>query len=435
MENQKSRIQLLRERVEAAQGSKDRSTFDVPFRGKRLPFVKVRINTDFPLYRIQSGRTHRAQCAYLERHPDLGAGFFDDPEDPQVQAAQHELLVQMIKEKGLDADLKDRKQHSAIVLTYDGFIVDGNRRVAALRDAEEDYLTAVVLPKDATSREIFETEIELQMAQDTKAEYNWVDELVHIRYGAEVLKETYEQIAKRMRRSKQDVKDDLVRLQYVDSYLAWLGTPRQYHRIPDDGRGSMRQAFTDLAQRMNAKSVQKLTRPSKDAIREMCFAAIQNQEGYETIRTIISQVTKSAGAVVDRLSDLAKIDRSKPGTKVKADKKSANDDPLMQLASAEAKGTPKAFAALNEAFADPARAKQLAPSLVRVVTDLAEDEREARKQTQPLQLIEKAASWLDKVDLTASGGDIDRIAKALGKLQDRIEQLAKHISRLKAKKR
>jgi hypothetical protein len=187
MDAQKSRIQLLRERVAEADKQKVRSTFDVPFRGTRLPFVKIRVKTTFPMYRIQSGRTHRAQCAYLASHTELPASFFDDPEDERVQLAQEAILLQKIKEKDLDTDLRDRKQHSPIILTYDGFIVDGNRRVAALRAEKESYVHAVVLPRDATSAEIYETELELQMGQDTKAAYNWVDELVHIRYGSETL--------------------------------------------------------------------------------------------------------------------------------------------------------------------------------------------------------------------------------------------------------
>ena len=297
MPTRKSRIEFLRERVEVAHRSEDRSTFDVPFRGSRPPFVKVKVKTSFPLYRVQSGRTHRAQCEYLASHSDLPSDFFRDPEESRVQNAQHAILLRKIKEKGLDEDLRDRKQQSCIVLTYDGFIVDGNRRVAALREEKEEYVTAVVLPSDATSAELYETELELQMAQDTKAPYEWIDELIHIRYGSEELKESLDHIAMRMRRSTEDIEADLKRLQLVDRYLEWLGRPAQYHEVPKAD-----QSFKDLAQRFYSRPLQKLTKPAKDGILYVCFAAIRTVEGYEAIRTLATQVSKSPESVVERLT-------------------------------------------------------------------------------------------------------------------------------------
>jgi hypothetical protein len=111
--------------VAAASKSAQRSTFDVPFRGGRVPLVKIKVRVDFPLYRIQSGRTHRAQSKYLEQHSELPAVFFDDPEDDKVQEAQRQILLQMIEERGLADDLEERHQQQPIVLTKDGFIVDG----------------------------------------------------------------------------------------------------------------------------------------------------------------------------------------------------------------------------------------------------------------------------------------------------------------------
>ncbi len=130
-----SRIAILKERAEAAERDGQRRTFDVPFRGKPLALARIRIETDFPLYRIQSGRTHRAQAAYLDTHRQLPKDFFSDPEDPKVQRAQHEILLGMIHEKGLSTDLGQRGQLAPLVLTKDGYVVDGNRRLAALRES------------------------------------------------------------------------------------------------------------------------------------------------------------------------------------------------------------------------------------------------------------------------------------------------------------
>lgn len=80
----KSRIAILRDRVKVAEDAKV-PTYDVPFRGKAIPLRKLQVKTDFPLYRVVSGRTRRAQSQYMDEHPALAQGFFADPEDPNVQ--------------------------------------------------------------------------------------------------------------------------------------------------------------------------------------------------------------------------------------------------------------------------------------------------------------------------------------------------------------
>ncbi len=257
--SRQSRIATLKERVEAAEQEK-RPTFDVPFRGKYEPLRKVRIDIDFPLYRIQSGRTHRAQCQYLEEHPDLPKDFFADPEDPKVQKAQHEILLRLIREKDLDKDLGQRGQLAPLVLTYDGYVVDGNRRLAALREKRSDFAEAAVLPSDAENAEIFDTEIELQMQRETKAPYNWVDQAIHIEYGIRELKERLNSVARRMRLPEERIRRDLEKLNLVKQYLVWLGAEGQYHKVPTSGVGQMEQAFEEVATRFSNPAIKRKNR-------------------------------------------------------------------------------------------------------------------------------------------------------------------------------
>jgi len=433
MPTRKSRIEFLRDHVDAATRSNDRSTFDVPFRGSRPSFLKIKIKTSFPLFRVQSGRTRRAQCEYLARHPDLPQDFFRDPEDARVQKAQYAILLQKIKEKGLDEDLRDRRQHSAIVLTYDGFIVDGNRRITALREAKEEYVIAVVLPSDATATEVYDTELELQMAQDTKAPYEWVDELLQIRYGSEELKESLDHIARRMRRSGEDIKEDLGRLQLVDRYLEWLQRPGQYHEVPQKAD----QAFKDLSLRYHNRAVQKLTKLAKDGILYTCFGAIRTLEGYEAIRTLATQLPKSADEVVERLKAELGEDLVPARKKTKNPKgrpKSSNNDPMAQLAEKEIGETPEALSILSEAFADPEHAKKLTSTLVQIVGDLAEEQKDGKRQKKPLDLIMKAMALLDKVDVTSAGDHSAQLSTVLSRLEAKVKQLSNQLSGMRRKR-
>src|SRR4051812_26090085 len=192
-----SRIAFLRDRVKAARGA-GAPTSDVPFRQHQIDLPRIQVPIAFPLYRLQSGRTHRAQTQYIEDH-GLPQDFFADPESEEAQQAQHTILLQMIDQAKLRTDLEQRPQRRPIVLTKDGFIVDGNRRTAALRElGEADHVDAVVLPDDAESQDLYETELELQMAVDTKADYSWIDQGLHVRWGVQELGEPLAAIARRM---------------------------------------------------------------------------------------------------------------------------------------------------------------------------------------------------------------------------------------------
>ena len=99
-ETQPSRTAFLRERVETAERAVSRTTFDVPFRQRPASLVKIGIPISFPLYNVRSGRTHRAQTAWIARQ-GKPSDFFADAEDEEVQAAQHSILLEMIQDEGL----------------------------------------------------------------------------------------------------------------------------------------------------------------------------------------------------------------------------------------------------------------------------------------------------------------------------------------------
>ena len=430
-----TRIATLNER--SAEAERNRSpTFDVPFRGNRLHLHRVRIETSFPLYRIQSGRTHRAQSQYLEGHPELPKDFFQDPEDPKVQKAQHEILLGMINERDLSADLKDRKQLSPLVLTSDGYVVDGNRRLAALRNQREEYADAVVLPADAQSHEIYETEIELQMQRETKAPYNWIDQALHIEYGLKELNEPVATVARRMRKSEADINNEITKLHVVRGYLAWAGNEGKYHKVPQPGGGSMEQAFEEMAEAWRRPALKRKGEPDLRVIREACFAAIQREAGYMEVRRTIKQLSQNPGRVAEKLrqrSGPAEVPSppATPSSPVPARPvvTGKTTDPLRALVVENAGGPPPDLAELLRAVNDPEKAMLVAEA----VDDLEEEEKQSKRQQLPLQRIHRAITELQQVELDQDSGDLAEIAKALELVANEVERLSSHISRLRSK--
>lgn len=428
MTTQQSRIAFLRERVEAAGRSALRQTFDVPFRQRSEPLVKIDVPINFPLYNVHSGRTHRAQRAWIETH-DRPSDFFSDPEDEEVQTVQHSLLREMIAERNLAEDLQARQQRNPIVLTFDGFIVDGNRRIAALREAGDvENVIAVVLPSDALANEVFETELELQMARETRADYNWIDQALHVRYGVDQLHESRTAVAQRMNIQVREVDDILGRLVLVDLYLDWAGHPEAYHRVPADSE----QAFIELRDRESRQQFRNLTEVHRQAIRLACFGVIQSAGGgYMDVRHVADTIRTQPAVVVtrlrDRLPDEIAVRLDEP-IAAPAETAGAADDLLAQLSAASGEEALPPGAEVINVVRDPTDAHLSAPVLMDVARELVEEGRETHAQLEPLRKIERALQLLRSIQIASETRQLGTVAQRLQELMVEADRIANQVT-------
>jgi hypothetical protein len=421
-----SRIAFLRERVDTAERSSGRATFDVPFRQRQRTLPKIEVPIAFSLYNVHSGRTHRAQAQWIEQNAK-SADFFADPEDVEVQAIQHQLLRQMTNERGLAEDLARRDQRNPIVLTYDGFIVDGNRRIAALREqGDVENVVAVVLPSDATISEVFETELELQMARETRADYNWIDQALHVRYGVQQLNEQVASVAQRMNIQEREVNDVLARLVLVDLYLSWAGTPDAYHRVPPDSE----QSFIELCDREGRQQFRNLPAVHREAIRLACFGVIQSAGGgYMDIRQVADTIRNQPREVVTLLRErlpeplAEQLDRPLPPPRP-----AAEENLFSQLAAATDDNAVTPGVEVINVVRDSEDARFSAPVLIEVAKELTELGREVQGHLQPLRKIERALQLLRSIHVTDETRQLDTVASRLADLIAEADRIAAEVS-------
>lgn len=226
------RISFLRVAKNEADAKRDniRTKTINNWRGKELVLRIFNIDSDFLMYRIDNSRTIRQQLKYLRNHPDLKDDFFSDPESMLVQKAQEEILLDMIKLSGSDFtdDLRQRGQEDAAIVTFDGYIVNGNRRVAALRSINSQHISVVVLPEDTLKKDIFELEQELQLSREFREDYHWINELKNISIGRRTWNFSEEHLAKRLRLKSGDVRAKLRMMDLVESFLNWKGLRGAY---------------------------------------------------------------------------------------------------------------------------------------------------------------------------------------------------------------
>ncbi|NQU35435.1 MAG: hypothetical protein HQ521_19590 [Bacteroidetes bacterium] len=96
-------------------------------------FPKYKVDIWLPKYRIQNTRTLAHQIEYMNASGNME--LFDDPESDISQQGQHEILKEMLDEEGLFNFFKEgTKQQNALIMTRDGFVISGNRRLSCWRE-------------------------------------------------------------------------------------------------------------------------------------------------------------------------------------------------------------------------------------------------------------------------------------------------------------
>ena len=151
-------------------------------------------------------------------------------------------------------------QRESLLLTSDGVVLNGNRRLAALRALFEDdartyssfsHVDAIILPKAANEQDLELLEAELQMAPETKLEYGWIERRLKLRRHADVLKIPRDQIKATYRfRREEDINVELQQLALAEEYLEkYLHKPHAYREVAQS-----EQLFKDLEKEVRGKS-------------------------------------------------------------------------------------------------------------------------------------------------------------------------------------
>lgn len=253
---------------------------------QRLPVIRVPV--DLPIYRLVNARTQDEQLSLIaeEIYPD---GFFDPSrqEDEEVQSVQHKILFdfsQMGKGENIapiyDELAQKKIQTDPILITAQGLVVNGNRRLAAMRelssgdDAIEDFghINCMVLPASANEDDLLEIEFKLQMARETKLPYTWTNEAricKHLRDNGMPVKRIAE-----MRDEEAKRVDELILMyELAERYLReWISRPGNFHAL--DGT---RQAFRQMVTRRNSKR----PREQQEVADAFDFFIIENRRELE----------------------------------------------------------------------------------------------------------------------------------------------------------
>ena len=159
----KARARILQlEEKEAASNSQRRHRVVIGNEPQDLKVFQVLNNV--PKYRVENNRI-AAEIDALKSDPG-NAEILKDPFDDRAQELIERELLKLVKKASLERlILASRVQEEPLLLTRDGVVVNGNRRLTILRkhNIGNGFVDVCLLPKGVGEEEISLIEFRLQM--------------------------------------------------------------------------------------------------------------------------------------------------------------------------------------------------------------------------------------------------------------------------------
>lgn len=286
------------------------------FRGDKYTPKVISLPINVPVYRMTNCRTfsgQKSEIASKGLEPDF---FFGGQESSTAQQAQHEILVKLSK-KGTSSVtpifglLEKEGQRQEILITTSGVVVNGNRRLSAMRELYASksgsdrepfsHIRCAVLPADITPDEIDDIEADLQARPQAKLEYDWIGDAQLIRRQVAKEGRSAKDVAERLRRSKSDIENVLQALAEADLYLSnWVEQPGRYELVSAEGQ----QIFGDIP-----KSIAKKSPELQDASRAIAWSIFENRDRITgRIYSLNPAFGKLAPKVLELLGEQLDID-------------------------------------------------------------------------------------------------------------------------------
>lgn len=408
MKSLPQRIEYIRQRNEAAKKDPNSPAYPIKnWRGSKSPlYLKIiKVDTDYLMFRLENSRTEIQQLKHLRSNPNLPENLFSNPESSLAQEAQEAILGQINREAGKDFfdDLKFRGQDEAAIITYDGYLINGNRRTAALKSLGERYIDCVVLPEDTSPKDIYELEQELQIAEDFREPYHWINELRNIRRGIEDKRYEYteNEIAKRLRIDIRELKAKRRMLELLDAFLIWKNIPGQYDypKLEDT-----EQIFIQLE-----KAIKKYNSDPKknEELRNAVFTLIEEKPSKGRLYGYVMDLIRNFDKVY------AKFQAPEPSSTESDNHEGNTDTPSVSVLESilEGEETPK-----QTIFSSPEKAQTLASNLIEKIADVKAENKEKTDNEAVYEAVSTALRELQ-------GLSIDNDTKKIESIKTKLQQI------------
>lgn len=380
----------------SSDASRDQEDF-YDFRAAKISLKVIRIHIGLLIYRMENFRTFSDQAEYLAREGASSDFFYAGQENESVQQIQHEILFRLACKGKAESVvpvisvLEQEGQRDTLLVTHSGVIVNGNRRLAAMRELlERDskayasfaHVTCKVLPQDATPNDILDIEGKLQARPEVRLDYDWIGDAKLLSKMMKA-KGTSDAVADFLGRRRAEVKNALQALEEADMYLHdWVNAAGEYSRVAENGE----QLFKDIASQLQGK-----TAATQDASRALAWTLFENRTKLDgRLYNYNISFGKRAEDVLNQLAEEFGIETSSSA------EHGANDFEF----DIEDDGTVVNYQPLISLLKDDPRKEEATESLIAICNSIIASEKDMKSGGAALKAISVANAKLAEVDLT-----------------------------------
>lgn len=219
----------------------------VPYRGGYLEVPVALVPDSFLLYRADNGRLIAELSEHLRDRGLDWESWRRGQEGRETQQQLHGFLL--AKARDLQGPIfqeleQQGQQTEPLLITAEGLVVNGNRRLAAMRELRHRdprryagfaELRVAVLPAETEPAEIEFVEAALQMAPETKLAYGWINRRLKLRRQRDELRLPVEQICAAYRlEGPAQLERELAELALAEDYLeSFREEPGHYALVAD----------------------------------------------------------------------------------------------------------------------------------------------------------------------------------------------------------
>ena len=396
------------------------------FRGEPIDLNVISVEIGLPVYRMANCRTFSEQQNTIAKKGLDTSYFSKGQESTEAQSEQHEILRRITKSaKASIANIDDvltlEGQRETLLITSTGVVVNGNRRLSAMRElyasdptrfSKFSHVKCAVLPSDASADDIDDVEAALQARPQTKLDYDWVGEAQLVRRQLQKGR-SIDQVAAQLRRKSPEIKNLLQALEEAELYLSeWAKKPGQYALVAEDGE----QLFKDIPKQIGPQDTQM-----QSASRAIAWSVFDNAERFSgRIYSYNAAFGKLAPQVVQSVVEELGIELAKADTEDGGEFDFAIDEDDLVLD----------YSPFVETLRDKESQDEVIDVLVDACITAIEREKGKKRKDAALKALGQVHSKLAAIDIsTAGAGTYTPMLKQVESISDILKRLEGEIGK------
>ena len=398
-------MNLLKQGLDEHFVEKTAMTRKVTLDGITKPYPVYRVKLEYLFYNDQNDRIATWISQYKAAHEGKSP---DADQREEYNSIIEKFIVESnpdaIKKTQANIELVDQREPGVVLA--DGRIIDGNRRFTCLRrlsakSPKFGWFETVILDRniESSAKEIKMLELSIQHGEESKVDYNPVDRLVGIYHDiVETKLLTEEEYASSTNETPSEVKTRVALAKLMVEFLEFINAPGQFY------------IARDLQVSFPLEELLKLLKKcrTEDEQEDLKISVFNN---------ILMQTTTDMGRFVRNFKAVLGTDYQEEFL-----------EEQKELAAKTLDALPAVGKMTTAVIRDQLRAnedlhQEMERSVEKVMTKVKKNE----TRNRPIQLAEKATTFLESVDTNILQKMNDSELMRLGRQLDRLEEVIRNL--------